>query len=650
MKRLIIKSLTLRNFRGEKERTTGFSPYETFISGRNGAGKSRHFDAFLWLMFGKDTEGRTDYEIKSKDRFGNTMKKVDVEVSAELDINGSTNELRRVLVEDYVKPRGQAEEVFKGNRTEVFWNDVPLKVSEYETRVAGIINITLFKMLTNPLYFPNLNWQDQREMVFQMAGTISDAELANKKPEYTSLMDKISGKSLAEYKTQLAARKKKLKEELQGIQPRIDQTQKLMPDRKDWAALESALLEEIANLERIDEALKSRAKSNQQHYDKISVLQKQNNDLRQERVALVNEAKLKQQQELFASGEGRRKLDSEISSLSNTIAYLESELKTVNQRIETTNKQIDQKRVEYQEESARKYDGSDNCAHCGQVIPEGKRANARNTFAEAKKVRLEQITAEGGAIKEGLAILSASATKLIASIEENGLKLQDLNKQIENLPITLLSKELEVEAIQGYKELSEKIDALSAEIESLSGQESNGETDDISRQKAEITARIDGIKTKLRDEGLIERYTQEINNLHEKSKELGQQIADCERDEFTMAQFTKDKISDVESRVNGMFELVKFELYKYTIEGNPIETCTPTLNGVPFGSLNTAGQVQAGLDIIKSLQKFHQAYFPIFNDHAESVNQYPDMDSQMIYLKVTEEEELTVSYENQMVL
>lgn len=31
----------------------------------NGLGKSRHFDAFMWLMFGKDVADRKDYEIKS---------------------------------------------------------------------------------------------------------------------------------------------------------------------------------------------------------------------------------------------------------------------------------------------------------------------------------------------------------------------------------------------------------------------------------------------------------------------------------------------------------------------------------------------------------------------------------------------------------
>ena len=53
MKAIQLKSITLRNWRGEKERTTQFHTDGTVtrICGRNGLGKSRHMDAFCWLLF-----------------------------------------------------------------------------------------------------------------------------------------------------------------------------------------------------------------------------------------------------------------------------------------------------------------------------------------------------------------------------------------------------------------------------------------------------------------------------------------------------------------------------------------------------------------------------------------------------------------------
>ena len=58
MKKVILNSLTLTNFKGEHDRTTTFNADITTIAGANGLGKSRHFDAFLWLLFGKDKENR----------------------------------------------------------------------------------------------------------------------------------------------------------------------------------------------------------------------------------------------------------------------------------------------------------------------------------------------------------------------------------------------------------------------------------------------------------------------------------------------------------------------------------------------------------------------------------------------------------------
>jgi len=650
MKTVILKSITMRNFRGAKEVETIFSPYETTISGRNGSGKSRHFDAFLWLLFGKDMEGRTDFEIKTKDESGKTADKVNVEVSAIMEINGSTNELKRVLVEDWVKPRGQAEEVYKGNHTDLFWNEVPLKAGEYNTRVAGIIDSTLFRMLTNPLYFPKMDWQNQREMLFQMAGTLSDAEIATRKPEYAALMDKISGKSLTEYKIQIAATKKKLNDELMEIKPRVDQTQKTMPEAKDWNALEAGYRVEFENLKNIDAAILDQAKANRMHYERIQDLQKQKNELEQKRIALANEAKLKQQKEDFKADEEGRKIEAEIRSISNAITYLENEHKTLNKRIENTSKQLEQRRTEFQAENAKQYDGSDNCSHCGQLLPEEKRSQARNLFAEGKKAKLDAMNAEGGSIKNTLADLKKNLEELSEDIASKTASRGILQAKLERLPKPK-SKEIDFNSLEGMAELNAQIEALKVEIEKLSQQEAGTEESKaIAAKKAEVMARIDEIKKDLNDKEIIARHKMEIERLYAKSKDLGQQIVDLERDEFTITQFTKDKIQEAETRVNGMFEVVKFELYKYTIDGDPTETCIPTVNGVPFGAVNTAGQIKAGLDIIKSLQKFHGAYFPIFCDRAESVNEFPNMDNQMIYLKVTEEGELTVSYENQMAL
>ncbi|MDR0757940.1 MAG: AAA family ATPase [Tannerella sp.] len=89
MKKVTLKSLTLTNFRGEKSRTTEFNPFDTSISGGNGLGKTRHFDAFCWLLFGKDSHDRKDYEIRTCVN-GEPLHRVECSVTGTLDISGET--------------------------------------------------------------------------------------------------------------------------------------------------------------------------------------------------------------------------------------------------------------------------------------------------------------------------------------------------------------------------------------------------------------------------------------------------------------------------------------------------------------------------------------------------------------------------------
>ncbi len=83
--------------------------------------------------------------------------------------------------------------------------------------------------------------------------------------------------------------------------------------------------------------------------------------------------------------------------------------------------------------------------------------------------------------------------------------------------------------------------------------------------------------------------------------------------------------------------MVKFRLFEQQINGGITPTCVATVDGVPFSDVNNAKKVNAGLDIIKALQKVYEVKAPIFIDNAESVVKYLDMpDTQFIKLYVSE--------------
>ena len=80
MKQIIIKKITLKKFKGVSDLTADFNDTITTISGRNGLGKTTIFDAFTWLLFGKDSKERKNFDIKTYDADGKTIERIPHEV------------------------------------------------------------------------------------------------------------------------------------------------------------------------------------------------------------------------------------------------------------------------------------------------------------------------------------------------------------------------------------------------------------------------------------------------------------------------------------------------------------------------------------------------------------------------------------------
>ena len=651
MKKVILKSLSLTNWKGEKQRTTEFNDVETTIMGDNGLGKTRHFDAFMWLLFGKDSQDRKDYNIKTLVD-GKPLQKVDCEVSGILDVDGEEIKLRRAYVEDWVKPRGQVEQVFKGNHTETYFNDVPLNVSEYQKRINAIIDDSVFKMVTNPLFFANMKWQDQREQLFQLAGTITDGEIAAQKPEYAALLDKISGKSMVDFKREISARKKHLKDDLAQIQPRIDQTTRLMPENMDFDKLEKELTGVDAEIAEIDKAISDKTAAIRKQYEGVQAKQNQINELKQKRQQVLFEERERSREAAFAANANRRELENNIKETENEIATMQRgvqlsqrELTGLQERLASKKTEVDNLRKSWYDENAVEYQGDDICHECGQLLPEEMRANARQMFADSKAKKLAQITQNGSELGKEATQLEQDIVQAESSLKnaENELqekrnKLVELNKQIVSLP-PVDESEVKPEEIHEYVQLTGQIKALEATLED--GTEKI-DTTDLQNRKKGFQQMRDEIKERLAKRELIAAYTKEIADLEAKGKDLAQQIADVEREEYTIQNFTKAKIDECERRINGLFSLVRFKLFEYTIDGNESETCVPLVDGVPFPSVNTAGKVNAGLDIINALCRFYNVCAPIFIDGRESVNRLIQTESQIINLVVSNDKNLII--------
>ena len=652
MKQVILKSLTLCNFKGEQARTTNFNQDVTTISGGNGLGKSRHFDAFIWLLFGKDAHDRKDYEIKTRVN-GEELHKCECSVTGVIDVDGEEITLKRAFVEDWVKPRGQVEQVYKGNHTECWWNDAPVNVSEYDKRIQSIVDSSVFKMITNPAFFVNMKWQLQREQLFQLAGVVTDAEIAAGNPQFAKLLDVISGKSLADHKKELAARKKRLSDELKQIQPRIDQTQKMKPEPEDFAAIEAQIADIDKQIAEIDAQIADVNTAIRKQYEAEQVKQSRVNELTTQAQQVVFDAKTKAQDAAFEANAQRREIANEIKTLQSQLdvnkrncTAIQVDIARIHRDIDKCKGEQDTLRESWHKENAKEYSGETTCPHCGQALPDDMIAKAKDVFDKAKIGNLTDITNKGKNLGEKIAQLEADAAKMQKYVDEYREENKGLDECLKAAQATLetlpekATAEVVPDNIPEWVELQKQIADIKATI---STDNTGVDTSALQTAKADLNRQRNELSTRLAKRGAIKRCDDEITNLEARGKELSQAIADIERDEYTVEQFTRAKIDECEKRINAKFKFVTFRLFDYTLDGNPVETCIPLCDGVPYGGANTASQVNAGLDIINALCAYYGICAPIFIDNRESVNNIIPVQSQIINLVVTNDNKLTVS-------
>jgi len=168
--RLIIEKLKIRNFKGLREQDIEFNELSTTICGENGTGKTTVVDAFNWLLFEKDSKGRTQFEIKTLEN-GEPIHGLEHSVEGMFKVDGRQLKLKKVYKEVWTKRKGDDQETFTGHEIERFVNDVPVKKMEYESKINELIDEKIFQLLTDPLYFSQkLHWKDRRKILFELAG------------------------------------------------------------------------------------------------------------------------------------------------------------------------------------------------------------------------------------------------------------------------------------------------------------------------------------------------------------------------------------------------------------------------------------------------------------------------------------------------
>jgi DNA repair exonuclease SbcCD ATPase subunit len=652
-----IRKIKLTNFKGIRSMEISFNQL-TNIYGENAAGKTSIFDAFTWCLFGKDSCDRKDFEVKTLDANNQVIPQIEHEVEVELQVELQVINLKRILREKWTKKRGAPTAEFTGNENVFFWNDVPLNAGEFQAKVSGIVDESLFKLITNPLYFnTNMKWQDRRSVLFSMANTIDEASIFGKiaTPDNQQMIDDIrtmlnQGKSILEYKKEIASKKKNLKEALDAIPTRVDEANRSMPQPEDYAAIEQKIQyfkDQIKIIDdKKDDITKAHTEANQSILDKQNELNAMKSKVQQLRYELSNSNTsaintLKQQiQELEYAISGAKgsiqRNENSIHENHQQISQLEIENTNLRNRWNTIN-----------EQEFTMADDKTVCPSCLRKLDENKifdiEQELRNNFNASKTAQLDQISTSGkynaGIIekrKADSAQCNDAISKLNSSIEANETAIRIKRGELSNLQ-------------NNIPQPTQEILDLENKISTFVIPEATTKTDftELNNQRAQCQSEIDELNKKLAGKSLIDTIKQRIDELNKQEANYAQQLADLEGQEFVLDSFNKMKIDSMVESVNSKFSIIKFKLFESQINGGEVECCEALVNTngawVPYSSANTAGQIVAGIDVINTLCRHHQVYAPIFIDNRESVNELIPCESQIINLIVSTDKQLRIN-------
>lgn len=625
-----LTKLELLNFKGLKSFTINLNG-DVVIRGDNATGKTTVFDSVCWLLFGKDSLDRADFEIKTLDG-GEPIHKVNHEVTGTFILDeGGTVELKRVYREKYSSPRG-GEVTLTGHTTDYFVDGVPKKEKEYKEIVSSLVDESIFKLITNPLYFnETYSWQNRRKLLLEMCGDIDDISVINSRDDLRRLAELLEGRTVDDHRKVVAAKKTAINKELDMIPVRIDEA---MRNKPEIASDKAKLIRDIETLSAgIDEVEKQKAIiqngfSSTEKESKIRDIKRQLevqsskvlSDYHKQKQRLRDEyedslTKLKMVEvDRDRCADRRDELNKEIERESKRIATLQSEFDTFNAQ-------------QFNKES---------CPTCGQALPADKQAALEAEFNTNKSKKLEEWKG-----------LIESAVKLKANYEEQqeimSSKIDSLTTEVSQYSDAYNVKFKEYEA---YSEPNVEDDPVYTD---LKAQLFLLEIDDEPGAEAEELAKLDeelssmkskkaGLETELNKFKLIDDINHRILELENQQQKLVAEKNALDEAAFLMDEFIKAKVNMLEENINSRFKLARFKMFNVMLNGNVEECCETTYKGVPYRSMNNAARINVGLDIINALTSYYKVNAPVFIDNAEAVTEFVPVNSQTIKLIVDETE------------
>ncbi|QNP15598.1 hypothetical protein H9S87_13825 [Bacillus pumilus] len=638
-KNISLAELHLSNFKGVKSFTLETGGENAKVYGDNATGKTTLFDAFMWLLFDKDSQNKKDFEIKTLSKDNKAVSGIDHEVSAVLLIDGKSVELKKVYSEKWTKKRGSAKQVFSGHTTDYYVNDVPVKKQEFAEKVNDIISEDIFKLITSPSYFnEQMKWQDRQNVLMEIGGVVTDEDVISNNSSLSKLQSILGERNIDEQKKILAEKRKKISKNLEQYPVRIDEINRSIEDITDLDQEQlkgdlKAIQSSIDDMEK--EARSIRADSSADRKKRMLQLEGELQQIKNEHDSERFEAMCERESAYFEA-------KNELSQTKHELANLKSK----KDQLTSFLAQVDKERVELREEWSEKNeetfeDHQTDCPTCGQALPEGKIQAAIEKFNLQKSESLERIVDKGKQLGIEYDNKQNELYEIDEQIQKLNLKEKFKASAVEKLKEDMYQAEASISSLSNnptYQAKLEEIEKINNEIQS-DEQETSGAVLAINEQIKEKQQELTLIRNDLSRIDQAQKALNRIEELKEEERKMADEYNEVEQQSFLIEEFIRTKMNLMEERINSKFKYARFKLFEEQVNGGLTETCETLYEGVPYSKgLNNAARINVGLDIINTLNEHYGISAPIFVDNSEAVTNLINMNAQIISLIVSEKD------------
>lgn len=637
---LRLNKLTIENFAGIKKQCFEFNGHNSKIHGANGTGKTTTATALQWLLFDKGLDGSTkSFNPVPVNKNNNELYELIPTVEAEFTIDDRTLLLRKESRPKYTTNQKTNRKEYSRSRTKrQFINEEPVKISDYKSRIKDVIDEDVFKLITNPAAFNNLDWKKRREILFEIADPINNEDIINSNDELKGLSDLLNDQDIETKKKIVSHKIKQINKEIQDIPTRINQ------ESKGLQEVEPLSDSELKQIESEIEALKQQ-RIEVKNGSKFIELKNKLIDKEAELSRLKSNHNFEIDNKIHA-------LTNEFNAEQSTVLNYTSKIRVHNREIEHEEKRrkallSDYKMIETNfkelQDKQFEYTATNLCETCGQELPadqiESVKQKALEKFNKEKSADLEvlserkdELLVEGKKIKPVIEKIQSEIDKYQKYVEDASKKSEKIKAQIDKFK----EKQTDVTETEAYRVIVSEIEEIKQEQQNI--EESISSTvlmideqiNDLYVKKSKFDERLMIIESNKRSEQRIKDLRAKEDNLLDEKEECAYQL-------YQLNLFTTTKINMLTDNINEKFDMAEFKLFNQLVNGELEETCITLVEGVEYGGgLNNAARINVGLDIINALCRHYNVTAPIFIDNAESVTDIIKTDAQQIQLIVSE--------------